>query len=96
MTIDQDHVTVSTVPTLLAALDPSTGERVHLKNIGSEACYIGNDGVSPSNGFELAAASVPPNEESVAVIELAGGESVWGAVAAGTTVVEVLRNFLSA
>jgi hypothetical protein len=91
--ISEDHVDVpGTHAVLLAALDPSYGQRVTLENQGSVPVYIGDENVATDSGLELAASG----ELQIIQVTLGAGESLWGITDGDNTVsVQVLRNFLS-
>jgi hypothetical protein len=79
------HVTVGVTATKLVDESQAVaGFKADLKNIGAATVFIGGSGVTTSNGYEIPAGGTytwSPSEP---------GEALYGIVATGTVVVEVL------
>lgn len=78
------QVTVGTTATLLVAGD-ADGQFVALNNISAQDVYVGDSGVTTANGYKVATGTDLP------VMPLPSGETLYGIVAATTSVVCVLR-----
>ena len=74
------QVTVSTTPTLLVAADPH--DQTVIIRAGSSDVYIGNAGVTTSNGFLL-------EHKSVVTFPLGAYEALYGVCASGTVRTEI-------
>ena len=75
-------VTVATTATVVVSADNKNRD-VYIHNSGGSKIYLGGSDVTTTNGYHLA------NTESAAFF-LPLGETIYGVVAAGTNVVNVL------
>jgi hypothetical protein len=74
------QVTVTTTPTLLVAADPH--DQTVIIRAGSSDVYIGNAGVTISNGFLM-------EHKSVVTFPLGAYEALYGVCASGTVLTEI-------
>ena len=93
MAIDARAVTVETTATRLDTADETdsvAGSAVAVYNNGSVTVYVGDSGVTTSNGFPLAAGSSMSFEIDTEPGDLPG-DALYGIVASGTAEVRVLE-----
>ena len=86
MALQASKVTITTAPTLIASgLGATAGDRRTVLLTGATAAlFIGGDGVTTAAGFPMADAAAQ------IALELGPGDSVYGIVATGTAVINVL------
>lgn len=84
MAIAHARVTVTTSPTVLAPVYPNADRCVVIQNLGTVSVYLGSPSVTTSSyGYELKA-------NSSLSFDVDQNEDLYGVVASGTQVVNVL------